>query len=83
MRKVKKGAREGKTTATLFEETEKAPISNEIGACFLKNDPELDRAGYLTGAEASCTDVDMARRTVHHSLNALYIRLPASVGTSV
>ena len=43
----------------------------------------LDGALYLTGTQASCTDIDMARSTLNNSLNALNIGLPGSVGTSV
>ena len=44
---------------------------------------ELDGAFNLVGTEASCTDVDMARRTVNDSLNTLHIGLPSTVGASV
>ena len=43
----------------------------------------LDGALNLTGTQASCTDIDMARNTLNNSLNALNIGLPGSVGTSV
>ena len=42
-----------------------------------------DRTLNLIGTEASCTDVDMARGTIHDGLHALYVGLPHSVGTSV
>ena len=43
----------------------------------------LDGALNLTGTQASCTDIDMAGRTLNNSLDALNIGLPGSVGTSV
>ena len=43
----------------------------------------LDRAGYLAGAEAPRTDIDVARRTGNHGLYPFDIGLPHSVGTSV
>ena len=42
-----------------------------------------DGAFDLIGTEASCTDVDMAGRTIDDSFHALYVGLPHSVGTSV
>ena len=42
-----------------------------------------DGAFNLIGTEASCTDVDMAGRTIDDSFHALYVGLPHSVGTSV
>ena len=43
----------------------------------------LDGALYLTGTQASCTDIDMAGGTVNNCLNTLHIGLPGSVGASV
>ena len=42
-----------------------------------------DGAFNLIGTEASCTDVDMAGRTIDDCFHALYIGLPSSVGASV
>ena len=42
-----------------------------------------DRAGYLIGTQAPCTDVYMARSTIDNCFDALDIGLPSSVGTSV
>ena len=44
---------------------------------------ELDGALNLVGAEASGTCVNMAGSSVNHSLNALDVGLPGTVGTSV
>ena len=44
---------------------------------------ELDSALDLAGTEASGTSVHMARSTVDHSLDALDIGLPGTVGASV
>ena len=44
---------------------------------------ESDSAFNLIGTEASCTDVDMAGRTIDDCFHALDIRLPHSVRTSV
>ena len=44
---------------------------------------ELDGALNLVGAEASGTCVNMAGSSVDHSLNALNVGLPGTVGTSV
>ena len=44
---------------------------------------ELNRTLNLVGTQASGTSVHMARSTVHHSLNALDVGLPGTVGTSV
>ena len=43
----------------------------------------LDGPLNLVGTEASGTSVHMARSTVDHSLNALDVGLPGTVGTSV
>ncbi len=40
-----------------------------------------DRAGNLAGTQASGTNIHMARRTVDHSLHALDIGLPGTIGT--
>ena len=42
-----------------------------------------DCAFDLIGTEASCTEIDMAGRTVNDCFHALYVGLPCSVGTSV
>ena len=52
-------------------------------ACLLSSISGLDSTLNLVGTEASCTDVDMAGRTVNDCLNALYVGLPCTVGTSV
>ena len=44
---------------------------------------ELDGALNLVGAEASGTCVNMAGSSIDHSLNALDVGLPGTVGTSV
>jgi len=44
---------------------------------------QLNSTFNLIGTEASCTDVDMAGRTVNDCLHALYVGLPCTVGTSV
>ena len=44
---------------------------------------QLNSTFNLIGTEASCTDVDMAGRTIDDSFHALYVGLPHSVGTSV
>ena len=44
---------------------------------------ELDGALNLVGAEASGTCVNMAGSSVNHSLDALDVGLPGTVGTSV
>lgn len=44
---------------------------------------QLDCTSNLAGAEAPSTYVDMARSTVHESLNTTDVGLPSSVGTSV
>ncbi len=41
------------------------------------------RTGDLAGAQAPCTDMHMARSTVDNRLDALYIGLPHTVGTSM
>ena len=43
----------------------------------------LDSAFNLVGAKAPCTDIYMARSTVHDSFDALDVGLPGSVGTPV
>ena len=42
-----------------------------------------DRAGYLAGAEAPSTYVDMAGSTIDQSLHTTNIRFPSSVGTTM
>ena len=44
---------------------------------------ELDAALNLVGAEASGTCVNMAGSSVNHSLDALDVGLPCTIGTSV
>ena len=44
---------------------------------------ESDSAFNLIGTEASCTDVDMAGRTIDDCFHALHVGRPGSVGTSV
>ena len=44
---------------------------------------KLDGAFHLIGAQASSTDVNMARRAVNNSLNTLDVGLHRSVGPSV
>lgn len=44
---------------------------------------QLNSTFNLIGTEASCTDVDMAGRTVNDCLHALYVGLPCTVRTSV
>ena len=46
-------------------------------------DAESDSTLDLIGTEASGTSVHMARSAVDHSLNALNVGLPGTVGTSV
>ena len=43
--------------------------------------PSLDRAGNFTGTQTPGTNVHMARRTIDHSLHALDIGLPGTIGT--
>ena len=43
----------------------------------------LDRAGNFTGTQAPGTNIHMARRTIDQSLNALYIGLPGTIGTTM
>ena len=45
--------------------------------------PSLDRAGNFTGTQTPGTNVHMARRTIDHSLHALDIGLPGTIGASV
>ena len=47
------------------------------------NCQKSDSAFNLIGTEASCTDIDMAGRTIDDCFHALYIGLPSSVGASV
>ena len=42
-----------------------------------------DRTGNLIGAQAPCTDVDMARSSIDDRLHALDVGFPGSIGTSV
>ena len=42
-----------------------------------------DCTGHIAGAQTPCTDVDMARRAVDNSLDALDIGLPGPIGASV
>ena len=42
-----------------------------------------DSPGNLTGTQAPGTNIYMARRTVHNSLDTFYIGLPGTIGTSV
>ncbi len=42
-----------------------------------------DRSCNLAGTQASGAYVNIAGRTVHNSLNSLYVGFPSSVGTSV
>ena len=44
---------------------------------------QSDGALNLVGTQTSCTDVNMARRTVNNRLHALDIGLPRPVGTSM
>ena len=44
---------------------------------------KLDRSGYFTGTQAPGTNIYMARRTIDHSLHALDIGLPGTIGASV
>lgn len=48
--------------------------------CFLM---ELHGAGDLAGAEAAGAHIDVLGRAVHHSLDALDVGLPGTVGTAV
>ena len=43
----------------------------------------LDRAGNFTGTQTPGTNVHMARRTIDHSLHALDIGLPGTIGASM
>ena len=45
--------------------------------------PSLNRAGNFTGTQTPGTNVHMARRTIDHSLHALDIGLPGTIGASV
>ena len=47
------------------------------------NCQKSDSAFNLIGTEASCTDVDMAGRTIDDCFHALHVGLPSSVGASV
>ena len=42
-----------------------------------------DCAGNFTGTQAPGTNIHMARRTIDQSLNALYIGLPGTIGTTM
>ena len=44
---------------------------------------QSDRAGYLAGAEAPSTHVDMAGSTVNQSLDTTNVRLPGTVGATM
>lgn len=48
--------------------------------CFLM---ELHGAGDLAGAEAAGAHIDVFGSAVHHSLDALDVRLPGAVGAAV
>ena len=67
-------------TGKMCVKTQKAPAQN---ARALSNESTLDGTGYLAGAEAPSTYVDMAGSTVDQSLNTTNVRLPSSVRTSV
>jgi len=43
----------------------------------------LYSAGYVAAAHATGANVDMLRCPVHYGLDALYVGLPCTVGTSV
>ena len=45
--------------------------------------PSLDHAGNFTGTQTPGTNVHMARRTIDHSLHALDIGLPGTIGASM
>ena len=47
------------------------------------NCQKSDSAFNLIGTEASCTDVDMAGRTIDDCFHALHVGLPSSVGASM
>ena len=44
---------------------------------------ESNSAGDLAGAEAAGAHIDVLGRAVHHSLDALDVGLPGTVGTAV
>ena len=64
-----------------MKDTKKTSFTACLFVC--QNMSESDSAFNLIGTEASCTDVDMAGRTIDDCFHALYIGLPSSVGASV
>ena len=64
----------------------KAPLSQKDAAllCLIrKTSVHLHSAGNLTAAQATGANVDMLRCPVHYGLDAFYVGLPCTVGTSV
>ena len=50
---------------------------------FVSGNVKLHSAGDLTAAQAASADINMLGSSVHNGLDALHIRLPGTVGTSV
>ena len=61
--------------------TEKSP--SPLQDRLVSGHVQLQRAGNLAAAEATGADVNMLRSSVYDGLDALHIRLPGTVRTSV
>ena len=59
------------------------PKDAALCAFIRKTSMHLHSAGNLTAAQATGANVDMLRCPVHYGLDAFYVGLPCTVGTSV
>ena len=57
--------------------------SRSQGVGFLIHACCLNRSGHFAGTQTPGTNIYMARRTIHNSLNTLDVGLPRTIGTSV